>query len=288
MRNWFQIVGLAKTLKFILDHPLNRGRPIATLARFAKWQIESRIRDEVIFDWIEESKLAVRRGMTGATGNIYCGLHEYADMSFLLHLLRPGDLFIDAGANVGSYTVLASRVCGAHTIAFEPDPGTADFLRRNIAVNAIDDIVTVEQVAVGPVDGEVCFTTGKDTTNQVSDHTHENTQMVRQVTLDSALSGCNPTMIKMDLEGYEEQALGGALEVLKNPSVIAIEIETVSNDAAKLLEAFGFTKMYYNPRYLRIDEHRQEFTPSNELYLRDMEIISARLQQAREFNVLQC
>ena len=60
--------------------------------------------------------------MTGATGNIYTGLHEFEDMMFLLHLLRPGDIFVDAGANIGSYTVLASAVVGAKSISFEPVP----------------------------------------------------------------------------------------------------------------------------------------------------------------------
>ena len=45
--------------------------------------------------------------MHGVTGNVYCGLHDFAEMSFMLHLLRAGDLFADIGANVGSYTVLA-------------------------------------------------------------------------------------------------------------------------------------------------------------------------------------
>jgi hypothetical protein len=34
-------------------------------------------------------------GLTGATGNIYCGLHEFEDMAFLLHFLRPRDLSAD-------------------------------------------------------------------------------------------------------------------------------------------------------------------------------------------------
>ena len=46
--------------------------------------------------------------MTGATGNIYCGLYEFLDMAFLLHFLRNGDLFGDIGSNIGSYTVLAT------------------------------------------------------------------------------------------------------------------------------------------------------------------------------------
>ena len=48
--------------------------------------------------------------MTGATGNIYCGLHEFIELTFLLHLLRPNDLSLNIGANVGSYIILAARV----------------------------------------------------------------------------------------------------------------------------------------------------------------------------------
>jgi hypothetical protein len=56
------------------------------------------------------------------TGNLYAGLHEFSEMGFLLHLLRQNDLFVDVGANLGSYTVLASAVCQARNIAFEPVP----------------------------------------------------------------------------------------------------------------------------------------------------------------------
>ncbi len=132
-------MSLQSTLSFIVQHPLNRKRRVRALLRFAIWQIQSRLRSDVVFNWIGGSKLIVRKGMTGTTGNIYCGLHEYADMSFVLHLLRPGDLFLDVGANIGSYTILASAVCGADTIAVEPDKTTASYLSRNIAANDLED-----------------------------------------------------------------------------------------------------------------------------------------------------
>lgn len=142
-------MGISSTMNFILRHPMNRGRPISAIARFAKWQFVSRFRREVDFTWIAGSKLVVSRGMTGATGNIYCGLHEYVDMAFVLHVLRPGDLFLDVGANVGSYTVLAAAVCGASAITIEPDPTTARYLARNISANNIDTRCTIAQTAVG-------------------------------------------------------------------------------------------------------------------------------------------
>jgi|SRR3984893_1222425 hypothetical protein len=99
--------------RFFASHPLTHTSPIKAWQRWLSWQIKSRLRDEVIVPWIGGQLLAVRRGMTGATGNVYAGLHEFADMMFLLHFLRERDLFLDIGANVGTYTVLASGVCRA-------------------------------------------------------------------------------------------------------------------------------------------------------------------------------
>src|SRR4029077_6652553 len=108
--------------------------------------------------WIAGQHLAVRGGMTGATGNIYVGLNEFVDMMLPLHFLREGDLFLDIGANVGSYTVLASGICRAVTWAFEPDPGTIRNLKRNIAINSLEPLVTIYELALGSAEGEVPFT----------------------------------------------------------------------------------------------------------------------------------
>src|SRR5665647_306501 len=154
---------------FLATHPLTRHRRLSAAARVLRWQIESSIRSEVIFDWIGGTKLAVRRGMTGATGNIYAGLHEFADMAFVLHFLRSVDLFADVGANIGSYTILASGVVGCHAIAFEPDPDAAASLKRHIKLNKIENRVEVRATAVGERAGIVQFSTGLDTMNHVVD-----------------------------------------------------------------------------------------------------------------------
>src|SRR5207249_1807294 len=140
---------LVATLRFILAHPMNRDRKIAALAGYLGWQIASRLKSEINFRWIDGAVLQVKRGMTGATGNIYCGLHEFADMGFVLHLLRAGELFLDVGANIGSYTVLASKICGARTIAFEPAPDAAAMLERNVAANDITERVRAHRIALG-------------------------------------------------------------------------------------------------------------------------------------------
>jgi hypothetical protein len=92
-------------LRIILSHPLARRAQAKTLFRIASWQLRSRLQREVIVPWIADQKLIAKRGMTGATGNTYVGLHEFTDMMFLLHFLRRGDVFLDIGANVGTITL---------------------------------------------------------------------------------------------------------------------------------------------------------------------------------------
>lgn len=94
---------LIQILKFITSHPLTKEHKINAIKRFVKWQINARLNPyPVIYPFVNESKLIISKGLTGATGNLYTGLHEFTDMSFLLHFLRSEDLFIDIGANIGS------------------------------------------------------------------------------------------------------------------------------------------------------------------------------------------
>lgn len=272
-------MGLGKTLGFILDHPLNRGRPIAALARFVGWQFQSRLKDEVIVDWIEGVKLAARHGMTGVTGNIYCGLHEFEDMSFFLHLLRPQDTFVDVGANVGSYTLLASGACGARSIAVEPDAGTIRHLRRNIAINRLESLVDIRETAIGSANGTIAFTVGADTMNRVAQEGDHEVQSVAVTSLDELLGSEAPTAIKLDIEGFEAEALKGAQATLSNPALHAIEMETVDPYCEEQLTGNGFSRYAYNPRARSLEEV-QSGRSANSLFVRNEAEVIERLKSA--------
>lgn len=273
------IVELLRTFRFILDHPLNRGRPISVLARYASWQIRSRLQREVVIDWLEGAKIAARNGMTGATGNIYCGLHEFEDMMFVLHVLKYDDLFVDVGANIGSYTILASGVCGANSVAIEPDPVAARHLRRNIEINQLEGRVELEMTAVGEETGTIAFTTGLDTMNRVAFVGEQNAQTVPLVQLDTLLDGRRPALIKMDVEGFETPALRGAEKTLNSPSLIAIMLETVDDEAHEQLTRHGFEKYCYDP-WTRTLVDCSAGTGSNLLFVRDRTEILKRVASA--------
>jgi FkbM family methyltransferase len=61
-------------------------------------------------------------------------------------MLRPGQVAIDIGANVGMHSVIMANRVGptGHVVVFEPDPHPMGRLRRNMALNGIDWVTTVE------------------------------------------------------------------------------------------------------------------------------------------------
>jgi hypothetical protein len=96
-------MGLYQTFEIIFKHPLTKNQRVAAYMRWLRWQVGSRITPgSTVVDFAGGTRLLAKPGMTGATGNIYCGLHECHDMGFLLHFLRKDDLFLDVGANIGS------------------------------------------------------------------------------------------------------------------------------------------------------------------------------------------
>lgn len=272
------LASVKKLYRFVSEHPLTKQHRWSAMSRVIGWQVTSRIGSDVHWDWIPPVHFVARRGMTGVTGNIYAGLHEWPEMAFLLHYLRPSDLFLDVGANVGSYTLLASGVIGAPTIAYEPDPGTAERLRKNISSNHLTGRVTVLQAAAGASPGNASMTIGRDTTNRIAS---DGGQTVPIVTLDD--TGAGATFIKMDIEGYEAEALKGAGAVLASPALQAVIIEDRAA-AARVLPSLGFTEIDYDPFTRSV--FSGPASGKNAIYIRNAGDAAARVKAGKAFRVL--
>lgn len=215
-------------VNFILSHPLNSGRMLAALSRVIRWQIAVRILPEADFSlpYVNDRRLLIKRGMVGATGNFYCGLHELDEMGFVLHCVKEGDVFVDVGANVGSFTILAADL-GAKVIAVEPIPQTYENLVGNIRLNKMEAQVKAHCVGVSNKRGVLRFTTNQDTINHVLAEGEDGpAQEVEVVTLDALLDGAAPTVIKIDVEGHELPVLLGGSNALNSNCLCAVIIET--------------------------------------------------------------
>ena len=105
--------------------------------------------------------------MTGATGNIYVGLQEFEDMAFTAHFLRETDLFVDIGANIGSYTIIAGSFSGCRVISIEPIPSTFEYLVNNLKLNGLEELVEAVNLGVGSKADKLVFSIEQDTVNHV-------------------------------------------------------------------------------------------------------------------------
>jgi FkbM family methyltransferase len=236
--------------------------------------------------------------MTGATGNIYTGLLEFEDMGFLLHVLRPGDVFADVGANVGVYTILAAKNAGAKVIAIEPIPSTFQKLRRNVAGNKIVDQVELKCYGVGEKAETLRFTEAMDTVNHVVGIGEAVDGQVIEVpvrTIDELLDGSQPAIFKIDVEGFEWPALQGARQLLASPILKGLIIELNGSGSLygftdeqihQLLQSFGFSPYTYDPFSRALRQLSTFGTVNNTIYVKDAEWVTNRVQTARKFNIL--
>lgn len=286
---------MLKTLKFVVRHPLNRNKPLRSVARFIRWQIVSRLYPyPILYPWVNSSKILAWRGLTGVTGNIYCGLHEYEDMAFVLHFLRSGDHFVDAGANIGSYTILAATA-GATVTSIEPLPDTFNILRRNIGVNLFTQDVVAFNIGLADQAGSLFFTNHLDTVNHVVPPGTANAQLVEVSTLDElcARRGC-PALIKLDVEGYEREILKGGRATLKNPLLKALIVELndsaaryggTEGDIVQILQDASFTRMQYDPESRKLLPFEGVSRTGNGLFVRDTAFVSHRLTNSEKYHV---
>lgn len=281
------------TLRFVANHPLNRSRKLSAMARIAKWQAGTRlISGTIVHDWVNGSRFYARRSETGLTGNIYTGLHEFAEMGFLLHLLRNEDLFVDVGANVGSYTILACAAIGARGVAFEPVLGTFVRLTENLRLNHLDKRVSALNRGVGATAGTLRFTSDMDCVNHAlaDGEVRANAVSVPVTTLDDSLRGQSPVLMKIDVEGYETPVLEGARETLQNPSLQAVIMELNGSGArygfdesrtlGMLLDT-GFKTYSYDPFTRRLASlEGKNLESGNTLFIRDLAFVKQRLHDA--------
>ena len=159
---------------------------------------------------------------TAASKVVYANPPDWAEMMIWRKKLKPGDLFVDVGSNVGAYALWAAD-CGATVIAIEPDRDTAEILRENVALNRLP--VTVIEGALGAAAGCLTLSQGLDSTNRLLlDHDAKG-QTVPVQTLDSVLAGRTAAGVKVDVEGAERLVLEGARESLNDARVEIFQLE---------------------------------------------------------------
>ena len=154
------------------------------------------------------------------------GEYESYEISLVKRLLKPKDVFYDIGANIGIFSLIASRAVGPEgkVIAFEPDPRCRELLKLNLADNSVKNVI-VRDMALSDTDGTSGLVMdghnwGKNSLSpsNVPETDGVGQASVRTARLDTIAAEQSlpmPTFIKIDIEGAELMCLKGAQSMLK-------------------------------------------------------------------------
>jgi FkbM family methyltransferase len=286
-----------RALREVTSHPLNAGRGTSAVVDYLRWNVGHRIvRAEYILPLADQASVIITDQENFGTLAYTCALWDFEEMLFLTHLLRPVDLFLDIGANVGGYTVLASAVAGARSMAFEPVPATHDRLLRNIRLNRIEDRARGFQLGIADVDRTLLMTADRGGLNHIiSGQWAGATVEVPVRRLDDVLDNKPCRLIKLDTEGFEMNVLRGGTSVFGNPNLLALIVELNgsgdrygnTDDAvhAEILR-YGFAPYRYDPatrQLSRLETFNQDSL--NTLYVRDLDATSQIVASGRKVRV---
>jgi len=200
------------------------------------------------------------------TGQNYLrGKVELAVQRVLAERLRPGMTVYDLGANIGLFSLLAARLVGAtgKVVSFEPDPGVAARLRRNIARNAFANITVVESGVWSESGPRGFFASNLSSPDRgvgsfLPDINGSATTLIPCVSLDDFVrSAPPPDAIKCDVEGAEAEVFRSAEKLLRarRPWIVCeMHSQPASNAVQDQLRPLGYS---FEP----IDEHHLLASP---------------------------
>lgn len=186
------------------------------------------------------------------------GVYDLAVSELMFRLVRPGDVVLDAGANIGYMTLLAAVAAGpqGRVMAFEPNPNLFPVLRKNVDAarqHLAMAPVELRQAALGAHrhrttlvlpdpsaanNGLSYIPSGPISSARVE------TATIEVETLDATLGGQTVAVAKVDVEGHERQVFEGGASALGSHRIRHIVFEDhcgTGSAAATLLADAGYT-----------------------------------------------
>jgi FkbM family methyltransferase len=212
-------------------------------------------------------------------------------LSFFRSYVKPGDVVVDVGANIGDTSIVCAQAVGATGMvyAFEPHPRVYSWLVENVRLNGLSNVAT-SNIALGAADDAAAFSNDRrDDMNRVIPSSVTAIQVPLK-TLDGALRDLpHVDLLKIDVEGFELFVLRGALGILKRTSAIYIEVADrhfaeygygVSDVLATLAHAgFSLRRGVDTGDLQAIDDSYRPPTVENILAVRDIDDLESRLER---------
>lgn len=273
---------------------LFKGQLIVTISKKClkhKWEIAKADRKDYIISSYNGYRILLYSD-SKLRELIATSAYEKAEQLFLQAFLKPGDVFLDVGANIGIFSLLASKKVGKKGFihSFEPTPQTFQRLTYNIKLNSFQNIYSHNKALSNKVgDNEFIISLdGFDAWNSFgkpSQGTNFTKLIVETDTLDNFIKGNCLTkidLIKIDVEGWEVPVLEGGVEYFTKPNSAALLVEFSDQNLLnagytsltlfnKLID-YGYKIFYYDVKNQRLvpERFRQSYQYLNLIALKQL------------------
>ena len=280
---------ICRSIRFIWNHPLVKNERLSAVIRYIKFHFKYRNGQKCIIPFIQHS-LIITKG-SGIQAHYFTYLEDFEEMLFLLHYLDKNDKFIDVGANIGAYSILASGQIGCYTMAFEPSIINYNFLEENVILNNLQDKIKLYNCALGDKN-ESSTIEFMGAMTRLTNYKALNLQEVMINKLDDFTDYSQ--LIKIDVEGYEEFVLNGASKILNHPKTNALIVELAglnrygsSNEIVhNILMENNFSPVKYSP-YERVIKKLTSLRDDqfNTIYIRDEKLARKRIVNSPKYKI---
>lgn len=173
--------------------------------------------------------------------------YELPMLQAMRGVLNEGDLVLDIGANIGNHTLYLAAVIGCRVNAFEPNPILASPLQASIAINGLEERVSLIRKGVGSAEAKAVFEESKpdnlgaqsltliDAADSSDDN--DNASAMDVVPLDGMAFEQPVRAIKIDVEGMELDVIKGAKRLIEK-DLPSLFIESHNEEQFLLIHGF--------------------------------------------------
>ena len=227
-------------------HPGNRGHRVRAVLRALRFLARGLVGRTTIVPLGHSSRVVADARETNSPKAVVNAIPDRPEMLVWMKRLGKGDLFVDVGANVGLYSIVAAEA-GADVIAIEADRGTAERLRENLRLNGYG--AEIVEKAVSDRSGSGRLTTGLDSYNHLVLDDSPGLS-IATTTLDEVIGKRTVAGMKIDVQGAEMLVLQGARTLLQEQRIRCLQMEWngLSTELlgeprsmiANLLQGFGY------------------------------------------------
>ncbi len=200
----------------------------------------------------------------------YLGTYEQGTLHIIKNILSEGNTFVDVGANIGLMTVFASLMVGkkGRIISFEANPDTKKILEYNLSLNNISN-VTTSGYALGSAAGEgkiyANLHINRGSASLMKSESSSANYPVTIIRLDQykEMDLSEIHLIKIDVEGYELEALKGSEEFLKktNAPMLIIECSKArENYNSNADEIYDFLKKINSYSFFKLKKNKEKIS----------------------------